>query len=473
MKKFKKILIANRGEIAVRIIRTCQDMGIQTVAIYSSADTDSLHVRLSDEAYPIGPAEALQSYLNIKKVLDIAEQCGADAIHPGYGFLSENPEFAEMTESRGITFIGPPSTCMYKAKPKHRARQLMKMINIPVTPGSDDAIVDMGLKGLHQAREIAAEIGYPVVVKPSGAGGGIGITIAKSQNELDKAVEIAKNRGQKAFGISGFYIEKYLAGVKHVEFQVIADKFGNVVHLGDRDCSVQRRFQKLIEEAPCSLLTSFLRMKMGAAAIDVAMALNYVGALTVEFIYLPESGREFYFNEINARLQVEHCITELITGFDLVKEQIKIAAGNPLDIDQDEVRMQGHAIECRINAEDPVKLMPSPGNIKKLRLPLGPGIRIDEGVYEGYTVPYYYDSLIMKLMSWGKKRDEAISRMTRALKELQISGVKTTAPLYSIVLEDDDFVSGKYTTDLLNNSRIQDKIRKLVEVSPKRNTLTV
>jgi len=283
--QFRKILIANRGEIAVRIIRTCQDMGIRTAAIYSQADTEALHVKLADEAYLIGPPSALQSYLNIDKILDTAEQCEADAIHPGYGFLSENPEFVERTEDRGITFIGPSSFSMYKAKPKNRARQLMKMINIPVTPGYDEAITDLSPKGLETARDMAAEIGYPVVVKPSGAGGGIGIVIARNQEDLDRAINSAWTRGHKAFGISSFYIEKYLENVKHVEFQVLADRLGNVVHLGDRDCSIQRRFQKMIEESPCPILTPFLRMKMGAAAMDVAMTLNYVGALTVEFFY--------------------------------------------------------------------------------------------------------------------------------------------------------------------------------------------
>ena len=458
MKTFKKILIANRGEIAVRIMRTCEDMGIQTVAIYSQADATAQHVKLADEAYEIGPAETLQSYLNINKVLDTAERCGAEAIHPGYGFLSENPEFAEMAEKRGITFIGPSSACMSKAKPKNRARQMMKMINIPVTPGSDEGITDIGPKGLKQARDIAAAIGYPVVVKPSGAGGGIGISVANNEKELDRAVEAARNRGRKAFGLSVFYIEKYLTNVKHVEFQVLADQFGNIIHLGDRDCSVQRRFQKLVEEAPCPMLTPYLRMKMGAAAIDVAMALNYVGALTVEFFYIPENGREFYFNEINSRLQVEHCITEMATEVDLVKAQIKIAAGNPLDIDQDDIRMQRYAIECRINAEDPVTFLPSPGTINKLRLPLGPGVRIDEGVYEGYTVPHYYDSLLMKLICWGRTRDSAIGRMQRALKELRIEGIKTTTPILRAVLDDDDFQSGRYTTDLLNKNSIREKV---------------
>jgi acetyl-CoA carboxylase biotin carboxylase subunit len=457
-KTFKKVLIANRGEIAVRIIRTCQDMGIRTATIYSEADKSSLHVQLADEAYEIGAAEAVHSYINIEKVLAAAERCGAEAIHPGYGFLSENPEFYEKAENRGIIIVGPSSECMYKAKPKNRARQLMKMINIPVTPGSDEAITDTGNQGIRQAHEIAAVIGYPVVVKPSGAGGGIGIIIARNKNELDKAIEAARSRSQKAFGLSDFYIEKYLTGVKHVEFQILADQFGNVVHLGDRDCSVQRRFQKMIEESPCAVLTPFLRMKMGAAAIDVAMSLNYVGAMTVEFFYVPGTPREFYFNEINSRLQVEHCITEISAGIDLVKQQIKIAAGNQLDINQDDISIKLHAMECRINAEDPVTFLPSPGTITKLRYPLGPSVRIDEGIYEGYTVPFYYDSLLMKLMTWGRGRDEAIARMRRALGELRISGIKTTIPLHRAVLEDDDFLSGTYTTDLLDKPTLKNKI---------------
>jgi pyruvate carboxylase subunit A len=458
MNTFEKILVANRGEIAVRIIRTCQDMGIKTAAVYSDADADALHVGLADEAHYIGPAEASQSYLNIEKILETAERCGAGAIHPGYGFLSENPEFAEMTENRGVAFIGPPSSCMFMAKPKNRARQLMKMINIPVTPGSDEAITDGGPRGMDQACEIAEEIGYPVVVKPSGTGGGIGIAIARDRRELARAVKGARSSGRRAFGMTGFYIEKYLSDVKHIEFQVLSDKFGNVVHLGDRDCSIQRRFQKLIEESPCSILSPFMRMKMGAAAIDVAMALNYVGAMTVEFFYNPANGREFYFNEINSRLQVEHCVTELCTGYDIVREQIKIAAGNHLDINQDDVRMQRHAIECRINAEDPVNFMPCPGKIQKLRFPLGPGVRVDEGIFEGCSVPCQYDSLLMKVLSWGKTREEAISRMKRAMAELKIDGVRTTVPLHRAVLEDEDFLEGRYTTGLMRKAGIHEKV---------------
>ena len=459
MEMFKKILIANRGEIAVRIIRTCRDMGIRTVAVYSQADAEALHVKLADEAYDIGPSEALKSYLSFDKILGVASTSGAEAIHPGYGFLAENPEFVKCCEDRHIVFIGPSSQCMYKAKPKNKARQLMKMINIPVTPGCDDAITNGTEEGMKKAQDIAADVGYPVIVKPSGGGGGIGITIAQNEVELKRAIHSAEARGKQAFGMSTFYIEKYLSGMKHVEFQILADKHGNVVHLGERDCSIQRRFQKLVEEAPCSIVSPFIRMKMGAAAIDIALALEYAGALTVEFFYFPET-RSFCFNEINSRLQVEHCVTEMVTGIDIVREQIRIAAGEELSIGQDDISMKRHAIECRINAEDANRFfMPSPGLINQLRLPHGLGIRIDEGVYEGYNFPIHYDSLLMKLMSVGKTREEAILRMQRALGELEIRGVKTTIPFHHIILKEEDFVNGSYTTDLAGKPEIRNKLK--------------
>jgi len=459
MKKFQKILIANRGEIAVRIIRTCKDMGIRTVAVYSQVDADALHVRLADETYEIGPPEASESYLNFDKIINVAKQSGADAVHPGYGFLSENPDFVERCEQENIIFIGPSSQCMSKAKPKNRARQLMKMINIPVTPGCDDAITNGTEEGAQLAREIAAQIGYPVIVKPSGGGGGIGIMIARNEDELSKAIAGAETRGRKAFGTSAFYIEKFLHGMKHVEFQVLGDQHGNVVHLGERDCSVQRRFQKLVEEAPCPIVSPFWRMKMGAAAIDVALALDYVGALTVEFFYFPEE-RKFYFNEINSRLQVEHCVTEMVTGIDIIREQIRIAEGEELSFNQDDVRMRVHAIECRVNAEDALRnFIPSPGIIRKLLLPHGPGIRIDEGIYEGYNFPYHYDSLMMKIMSVGKTRTEAIARMRRALGEIELQGLKTTLPFHHVILQEEDFINGGYTTDLADRSDIRNKLK--------------
>ncbi|MEE9935808.1 MAG: acetyl-CoA carboxylase biotin carboxylase subunit [Deltaproteobacteria bacterium] len=459
MKKFQKILIANRGEIAVRIIRTCRDMGIRSVAVYSQADKDALHVKLADESYEIGPPEAADSYLNFEKIVAITRLCNACAIHPGYGFLSENPEFVELCEKEKITFIGPSSRCMFKAKPKNRARQLMKMINIPVTPGCDDAITNGTEEGMKRARDIARDIGYPVIVKPSGGGGGIGIMIARNEEELGRAITGAETRGRKAFGTSSFYIEKYLQGMKHVEFQVLADSHGNVVHLGERDCSVQRRFQKLVEEAPCPIVSPFWRMKMGAAAIDVALALDYVGALTVEFFYFPEE-RKFYFNEINSRLQVEHCVTEMVTGIDIIREQIRIAEGEELSFNQDDIRMSLHAIECRINAEDALRnFIPSPGVIRKLMLPHGPGIRIDEGVYEGYTFPFYYDSLMMKMMSVGKTRTEAIARMRRAIGEVELEGPKTTLPFHRVILQENDFLDGSYTTDLADRPDIRGKLK--------------
>lgn len=446
---FRKVLIANRGEIALRVMRTCREMGIKVVAIYSDVDADALHVRFADEAYWVGPAEATQSYLNMEKIIKVAKETGSEAIHPGYGFLAENPEFVERCKKWGITFIGPPSHCMYKAKPKHKARQLMQMINIPILPGSDEAIEDSSSAGLNQAIKVAEDIGYPVIIKPSGTGGGIGMMVARNREELINAAKYAERRGRSAFGISAFYIERFLPEVKHVEFQVLADKRGNVIHLGERDCSIQRRFQKLIEEAPCPVLTPTLRMKMGLAAIGIARALQYVNALTVEFLYSPDT-QEFYFNELNCRLQLEHCVTELATGIDIVREQIRIAAGEELNYSQDDVGFQAHALECRITAEDPSRnFLPSPGTITCLRLPHGPGIRIDEGVYEGYEVPFYYDPLILKLMTWGRKREEALLRMKRAFDEIVIEGIKTVLPFHQATLENEDFNRGEYTTNFV------------------------
>lgn len=458
---FRKLLIANRGEVAVRIIRTCRDMGIKTVAVYSEGDRTALHVKLADEAYPIGTSEATESYLNINAIIETAKHCKAEAIHPGYGFLSEKPEFAEECELGGIVFVGPPCHCMHKAKPKTKARQLMRLLNIPVTPGCDELINGGSEGALDKARHIARDLGYPVIVKPAGGGGGIGINIAHGEADLSKAIRKAETRGKKAFATTSFYIEKYLAGVKHVEFQILADKHGNIIHLGERDCSVQRRFQKLIEESPSPVMTPFMRMKMGAAAIDVALALEYVGALTVEFFYLPEK-RTFYFNEINTRLQVEHGITEMVTGTDIVCEQIRIAAGEELRFNQNDIVFRQHALECRINAEDVTcSFLPSPGLIEHLRFPLGPGIRIDEGIYEGYNLPSHYDSLIAKLITTGNSRGEAIQRMKRALRETAIQGVKTTIPFHKTVLESEAFLSGRYTTALAESDEIQGKLANM------------
>ncbi len=460
---FKTILIANRGEIAVRIIRTCREMGIRTIAVYSEADADSLHVKLADEAYLIGPAETAQSYLNMSKILETARTAKADAIHPGYGFLAENPEFAELCEHQGMSFIGPTSESMWKVKPKYAARNLMKLLNIPVVPGHDQVLTGDTGKNYNRIREVAEKIGYPVIMKPSGGGGGIGMTIANNEKELVDGVLTVEGRGQKLFGISSFYIEKCLTNFKHIEFQVLADKHGNVIHLGERECSVQRRFQKLIEEAPCSLLTPRLRMKMGAAALDIALAMKYTNAMTVEFFYIPKT-QEFFFNEVNTRLQVEHCVTELVTDVDIVKEQIKIAAGEQLSYNQDDIYRKGWAIECRITAENAaMNFMPNPGQITELRLPHGHGVRIDEGIYEGYTVPFYYDPLLCKIMTWGKTRKDAIKRMQRVLYETRIEGIKTSLDFHRLALEDKKFNSGEYTTDFIEKQQLVKKVRELAK----------
>lgn len=457
---FTKILIANRGEIAVRIIRTCREMGIRTVAVYSDTDADSLHVKLADEAYPLGPGEAVESYLNTKGILQIATTSAAEALHPGYGFLAENPDFVELCEQQGLTFIGPPSQCMNQAKPKYRARQLMRKIKIPVVPGYDETLIDSTSGKLTQVQDIAEDIGYPVIVKPSGGGGGIGMIVARDRQELARAVHHVEEKGKRLFGVPSFYVEKLLSGIKHIEFQILADQHGNVILLGERDCSIQRRFQKLIEEAPCQILSPHLRMKMGAAALDVAVALRYINALTVEFFYLPHT-QEFYFNEVNSRLQVEHCVTEITSGIDIVKEQIRIAAGEPLAYSQDEVDRQGWALECRITAEDPSRnFLPSPGTITSLRLPHGLGLRIDEGIYQGHQVPFNYDPLLLKMMAWGKTREEAISRMKRALEEMRIDGVATSIPFHRVVLDDEVFNSGWHTTDFVEKQNILTKLRK-------------
>jgi acetyl-CoA carboxylase, biotin carboxylase subunit len=461
---FHKIIIANRGEIAVRIIRTCKEMGIKTVAVYSDADADSLHVKLADESYLLGPSEAQFSYLNAEKILEVAEKSEAEALHPGYGFLAENPQFVETCEQKGITFIGPPSQCMKKAKPKQQARQLMRMLNIPVVPGYDEPLMESTQDKVDQIQKIAEEIGYPIIFKPAGGGGGIGMITVKNKNELANAIRSVEQRGQKVFGVSSFYIEKYMTDIKHIEFQILADKYGNVISLGERDCSIQRRFQKLIEEAPCSMISPHLRMKMGAAAIDIALAMQYVNALTVEFFYLPQT-KQFYFNEVNTRLQVEHCVTELVTGIDIVKEQICIAAGEQLHYLQDDIIPRGFAIECRISAEDVNRnFIPNPGQITELRLPHGIGLRIDEGIYNGYSVPYFYDPLLMKIMTWGKTRDEALARMRRAMDEIEINGLKTTIPFHRKTLDDAVFRSGMYTTDFVEKRQIIRKLQNQISI---------
>jgi acetyl/propionyl-CoA carboxylase alpha subunit len=424
-------------------------MGVRTVAVYSDADAGALHTRLADEAYPIGPSDAAQSYLNMQKILEVAARTQAEAVHPGYGFLAENPEFVEMCEKQGLTFIGPSADCMHQVKPKHRARDLMRALNIPVVRGYDEILTDFTSSRLAHIEEVAETLGYPVILKPSGGGGGIGMTIARSRDGLKKAVSSVEQKGWRIFGVTSFYIEKFLTGIKHIEFQVLADGYGNIIHLGERDCSIQRRFQKLIEEAPCNLLPSHLRIRMAAAALAIAVAMRYVNALTVEFFYTPETG-EFYFNEVNTRLQVEHCVTEVITGVDIVKEQIRLAAGESLAYTQDDVVLRGSVIECRIMAEDATRnFLPCPGTVTDLWLPHGPGLRIDEGVYEKYEIPFYYDPLLLKVITWGETRSEAISRMERALYEMRIGGVTTNISFHQAALKNEVFVTGQHTTQFV------------------------
>ena len=456
---FKKIVIANRGEIALRAVRECREMGIGSVAVYSDADAEALFVKHADESYPLGDPEPSESYLNMEKILDVAKKSGAEAIYPGYGFLAENPKFVEDCEAVGVEFIGPPSKSMNAAKPKHKARDFMKENGIPVTPGSDGAIEDES--GMAKAFDIADGIGYPVIVKPSGAGGGIGIKVAKSREELEAAMGYAKSLGSEAFGVPAFYLEKYVTNAKHIEFQVLADKKGNTVYVSDRECSVQRRYQKLIEEAPSPIMTSELREKMGATAVKIAKVLNYVNALTVEFIYNMDD-REYYFNECNTRLQVEHPLTELLTGINLVKEQIRIATGEDLGYSQDDIKLNGCSIECRINAEDPfMNFLPAPGKITAYDPPGGFGVRVDGGVYAEYAIPFYYDSMIAKLLTWGRDRNEAIATMERAVREYRIEGVKTNIPFHIVALGNDCFKGGNYTTHFIEEQGITKQLRQL------------
>jgi pyruvate carboxylase subunit A len=456
---FKKILVANRGEIALRAIRECREMGIGSVAMYSDADAEALFKKHADEAYPLGDPDPNASYLNMDKIFDIAEKSQAEAIYPGYGFLAENPVFVEACEARGIEFIGPPSKSMHAAKPKHKSRDLMKSKGIPVSPGSDGAIESEG--DMSKAAGIADSIGYPVIVKPSGAGGGIGMKIANSQEELSAAMEYAKSLGTEAFGLAAFYLEKYVTRAKHIEFQVMADKKGNTVYVSDRECSVQRRYQKLIEEGPSPIMTPELREKMGATAVQIAKILNYVNALTVEFIYNMDDN-EYYFNEVNTRLQVEHPITELLTGINLVKEQIRIAAGEELGYGQGDIKLNGWAIECRINAEDPfMNFMPGPGTLTAYDPPGGFGVRVDGGVYTGYTMPFYYDPLAAKLLSWGRNREEAIATMKRALREYRIEGIKTNIPFHLVALDNEVFLGGEYTTHFVDEQKLLKTLRQM------------
>jgi acetyl-CoA carboxylase biotin carboxylase subunit len=440
---FNKILIANRGEIAVRIIRACREMGIQTVAVYSEIDKDALHTQMADEAICIGSAKAADSYLNMNRILSACIVTGAEAIHPGFGFLSENAQFAEMCADCNITFIGPDSKIIDMMGNKSNARAQMIAAGVPVVPGSKKI-----LETVEEARELAEEIGYPVMCKASAGGGGKGMRIADSAETLEEAFSTAKMEAKAAFGDDSMYMEKFVEEPRHIEFQIIGDSHGNIIHLGERECSIQRRNQKVLEEAPSSAIDDDLRARMGAAAVKGAEHVGYVNAGTMEFLL--DKHKNFYFIEMNTRIQVEHPVTELVTGMDLIKEQIRVAFGEKLSVTQEDVVIKGHSIECRINAEDPERnFMPSPGLIEDLNLPGGLGVRNDLGVYRGYKIPPTYDSMIGKLIVHGDSRQEAIERMRRALGEYIVQGVKTTIDFQYNILSDEDFVAGDFDTSFL------------------------
>jgi len=448
---FKKILIANRGEIALRIIRACKELGIKTVAVYSEADRDSLHVRYADEAYCIGPAPSNRSYLNTHSILTAASLAGADAIHPGYGFLAENAYFAEICETTKIKFIGPDAAAIEKMGDKAAARETMIKAGVPTVPGTKSAIKDE-----KEAEEIAEQIGYPVIIKASAGGGGRGMRIAHNRSELLNSLRTAQNEAQAAFGNAEVYLEKYIEEPRHVEIQILADQYGNTVYLGERDCSIQRRHQKVIEESPSPALNEELRRRMGETAVKAAKAANYTNAGTVEFLL--DKHNNFYFIEMNTRIQVEHTVTEMITGIDLIKEQIRIAAGEKLGYQQEDIKLNGWVIECRINAEDPAHgFRPSPGKIITYEVPGGPGIRIDSCAYPGYTITPYYDSMIAKLLAWGRDREEAIRRMQRALSEYKIEGIHTTIPFHLKVLDNAFFRKGEFYTNFIQRRILGDE----------------
>ncbi len=448
---FQKILIANRGEIALRIIRACKEMGIGTVAIYSEADRDSLHVHYADEAFCVGPAPGNRSYLNIPNIISTATIAGVDAIHPGYGFLAENARFAEICETHHIKFIGPPAAAIEKMGDKAVAKQTMKDAGVPVVPGSDGIIENEAM-----AEAMAAEIGFPVIIKASAGGGGKGMRVVHETAELLNAYRMAQAEAEASFASSEVYMEKYIEEPRHIEVQLLLDEHGNGVYLGERDCSVQRRHQKVIEESPSPAVSPESRRRIGEAALQGAQSVGYTNAGTIEFL-LDKNG-QFYFMEMNTRIQVEHPVTEMVTGVDLVKEQIRIAAGEKLSISQRDIKVKGHAIECRVNAEDPDKnFMPSPGRITLYHLPGGPGIRIDSAAYQGYSVPPFYDSMIAKLIVWEEDREAAISRMLRALEEFEIQGVKTTIPFHIKVLNNPYFRSGNFYTNFIQEHIFGDK----------------
>ncbi|MEA3321066.1 MAG: acetyl-CoA carboxylase biotin carboxylase subunit [Bacillota bacterium] len=440
----KKVLIANRGEIAVRIIRACKEMNIETVAVYSEADKESLHVQLADEAYCVGPKTSKDSYLNFTNIISVAKLTASDAIHPGYGFLAENADFAELCRECNITFIGPSPEAISKMGTKDVARETMRKAGVPIVPGSQGII-----ENINDGISIANDIGYPVIIKATAGGGGKGIRVARNEEELKKGISITQQEAATAFGNPGVYLEKFIEDFRHVEIQVMADGHGNTIHLGERDCSIQRRLQKLVEETPSPVLDEEIRAQMGEAAVKAAEAVDYMGAGTIEFIY-DYQDRKFYFMEMNTRIQVEHPVTEMVTGVDLIKEMIRVASGETLSLKQEDVVFNGWSIECRINAENPEKnFMPSPGKIEMYLPPGGLGVRVDSAVYPGYSIPPYYDSMVAKLITYGATREEAVSRMKRALSEFIIEGVHTTIPFHLKLMDHEKFKDGDFNTKFL------------------------
>ncbi|MBQ3310689.1 acetyl-CoA carboxylase biotin carboxylase subunit [bacterium] len=441
---FRKVLVANRGEISVRVIRACRELGIPTVAIYSEADANSLHVRLATDAYCIGPADSSKSYLSIPAIMSVAEISGADAIHPGYGFLSERSDFAEICEQHGIKFIGPSSYSMKKMGDKATARKTMIENDVPVIPGTGI------IEDAKEIKKFAKKVGYPIILKATAGGGGKGMRIVRTDDEVESNFNLCQTEAEKAFGNHRVYCEKYLENPRHIEVQIIGDKYGHYIYLGERDCSIQRRHQKLIEETPSPAIDEKTRKKMGGAAIRAAKAVKYEGVGTCEFLL--DSDGKWYFMEMNTRVQVEHCITEMVTQIDIVREQIRVAAGEKLDYKQKDVILKGHAIECRINAENPEKdFMPCPGLIEGYVAPGGFGVRVDSHVYPGYKIPPYYDSMIGKLICWGENRNQARRRIYQALKEYVIIGVNTTIPFHQSIVEDEVFISGNFDTSFLDD----------------------
>ncbi|MBX0289682.1 acetyl-CoA carboxylase biotin carboxylase subunit [Hymenobacter sp. HSC-4F20] len=445
MKKITKLLVANRGEIALRVLRSAKEMGLQTVAIYSEADRNALHVRYADEAVCVGPPASKDSYLRGDKILEVCRQLGVDAIHPGYGFLSENAEFARLVKEAGLIFVGPSPEAMDIMGDKLSAKQAVKAYDIPLVPGTDEAISDVG-----EAKQIAATVGFPILIKASAGGGGKGMRLVHQESEFEEQMQLAINEATSAFGDGAVFIEKFVTGPRHIEIQVLGDEHGNIVHLFERECSIQRRHQKVIEEAPSSVLTPELRAEMGRCAVDVARACNYTGAGTVEFLL--DDQRNFYFLEMNTRLQVEHPVTEQITGLDLVKEQIKVAQGQPLSFRQEDLQINGHALELRVYAEDPQNnFLPDIGTLTTYVRPQGPGVRVDDGFEQGMDIPIYYDPMIAKLVTFGATRQEAIERMLRAIDEYQITGIETTLGFGRYVLRHPAFVSGNFDTNFIKD----------------------